>query len=146
MAEPKTKVNDASVADFISAIPDAQVREDCRTITGMMQDATKAKPKMWGPSIVGFGQYRLVYAGGREADWMLIGFSPRKQNIVLYGVQQHDELMAQLGTHSCGKGCLYIKRLSDVHLPTLKKLVRLSVQRRTNSPDSRRRDERGVQD
>src|SRR5258708_39217416 len=114
MAELKTKVNDASVANFFSAIPDAQVREDCRTITGMMQAATKAKPKMWGASIVGFGEHRVVYDGGREADWMLLGFSRRKQNIVLYGVQHNDELLAKLGKHSCGKGCLYIKRLSDV--------------------------------
>ncbi|HJX83338.1 MAG TPA: DUF1801 domain-containing protein [Candidatus Angelobacter sp.] len=133
MAEPKTKVNTASVADFVSAIPDAQVREDCQTITGMMQAATKAKPKMWGPSIVGFGEHRVVYAGGREADWMMMGFSPRKQNIVLYGVHQNDELLAKLGTHSCGKGCLYIKRLSDVHLPTLKKLVSTSVKRKTKA-------------
>jgi hypothetical protein len=133
MAELKTKVNDASVAGFLRAISDAQVGEDCRTITGIMQAATKAKPKMWGSSIVGFGQYRQVYAGGREADWMLMGFSPRKQNIVLYGVHQDDELLAKLGTHSCGKGCLYIKRLADVHLPTLKKLVRASVQRKTKA-------------
>jgi hypothetical protein len=133
MAEPKTKVNTASVADFVSAIPDVQVREDCRTITGMMQAATKAKPKMWGPSIVGFGEHRVVYAGGREADWMMMGFSPRKQNVVLYGIHQNDELLAKLGTHSCGKGCLYIKRLSDVHLPTLKKLVSTSVKRKTKA-------------
>jgi hypothetical protein len=131
MAELKTKVNEASVADFLSAIPDAQAREDCRTITGIMQTATKAKPKMWGPSIVGFGEHRVVYAGGREADWMMMGFSPRKQNIVLYGVHHDDELLAKLGKHSCGKGCLYIKRLEDVHLPTLKKLVITSVKRKT---------------
>jgi hypothetical protein len=130
MAEPKTKVNNASVADFLSAIPDAQVREDCRTIAAIMQAATKGRPKMWGPSIVGFGEHRVVYAGGREADWMMIGFSPRKQNIVLYGIGLTDELLAELGTHSCGKGCLYIKRLAEVHLPTLKKLVRASVQRK----------------
>jgi hypothetical protein len=133
MAELKTKINDASVADFLSAIPDTQVREDCRMIAGMMQTATKAKPKMWGPSIVGFGEHRVVYAGGREADWMMMGFSPRKQNIVLYGVQHNDELLAKLGKHSCGKGCLYIKRLEDVHLPTLKKLVGVSVKRKTKA-------------
>ena len=133
MAEPKTKVNNASVAGFLSAIPDAQVREDCRTITAIMQAATKDKPKMWGPSIVGFGLHRVVYAGGREADWMMMGFSPRKQNIVLYGVKHDDALLAKLGTHSSGKGCLYIKRLSDVHLPTLKKLVSTSVKRKTKA-------------
>ena len=133
MAELKTKINKASVADYLSAIPDVQVREDCRTITTMMQAATKAKPKMWGPSIVGFGEHRVVYAGGREADWMMMGFSPRKQNIVLYGVHHDDELLAKLGKHSCGKGCLYINRLSDVHLPTLKKLVSTSVKRKTKA-------------
>jgi hypothetical protein len=133
MAEAKTKVNKASVADFLKAIPDGQVREDCRTIAGIMQSASKASAKMWGPSIVGFGEHRVVYAGGREADWMMIGFSPRKQNIVLYGVHQNDELLAKLGTHSCGKGCLYIKRLSDVHVPTLKKLVSVSVQRKAKT-------------
>ena len=102
MAELKTKINDASVADFLSAIPDAKVREDCRAITSMMQTATKAKPKMWGPSIIGFGQHRVVYPNGRELDWMVIGFSPRKQNIVLYGVHHDDELLAKLGKHSKG--------------------------------------------
>lgn len=130
MAEPKTRVNNASVAGYLSAISNTQVREDCRTIATIMQTATKAKPKMWGPSIVGFGEHRVVYAGGREADWMLIGFSPRKQDIALYGVHHDAKLLAKLGTHSCGKGCLYIKRLSDVHVPTLKTLVRASVQRK----------------
>ena len=94
---------------------------------------------MWGAGIVGFGTYRCTYANGREADWMVTAFSPRKQNITLYlmgGFAGRDELMAALGKHSCGKSCLYIKRLSDVHLPTLKKLVRASVQhvKKTNPP------------
>jgi len=133
MAEPKTKVNDASVADFLNAIPNAQVREDCWTIANMMQEATNDKPKMWGPSIVGFGTHRTVYANGKEADWMLIAFSPRKQNITLYALSDfagQDEILARLGKHSCGKGCLYIKRLSEVDLPTLKELVHASVQHR----------------
>jgi hypothetical protein len=136
MAELKTKANDAPVADFLNAIADARVREDCWTIVEMMQAATKAEPKMWGTSIVGFGEFRYVYDSGREADWMLIGFSPRKQNITLYimdGFEEYGELMARLGVHSCAKSCLYIKRLSDVHLPTLKTLVRKSVQRRMKS-------------
>lgn len=130
MAELKTKLNDASVDDFLNAIKDEQVRKDCRAITDMMQKATKAKPQMWGSAIVGFGSRRYKYASGREIDWMLIAFSPRKQNITLYissGFEGYDELLAQLGKHSCGKGCLYIKRLSDVHLPTLKKLINASV-------------------
>jgi hypothetical protein len=139
MSEPKTKVNDASVADFLNAIPQAQVREDCWTIAQMMEAATDDKPKMWGANIVGFGRHRTVYANGKEADWMLIAFAPRKQNLVLYGLigfEGHEELLARLGKHSCGKGCLYIKRLSDVDLPTLKELVQASVRHRMKTDPS----------
>ena len=143
MAELKTKLNDASVDDFLNAIKDEQVRTDCWAIADIMQKATKAKPQMWGSAIVGFGSRRYKYSSGREMDWMLIGFSPRKQNITLYilsGFKGQDELMAQLGKHSCGKGCVYIKRLSDVHLPTLKKLINASVKHmlKTNPLDKRR--------
>ena len=130
MTELKTKVNNASVDDFLNSIKDEQVREDCWTILDIMRKATNAEPKMWGSSIVGFGSYHYKYASGREADWMLTAFSPRKQNITLYlmsGFKEYDELMAQLGKHSCGKSCLYIKRLSDIHVPTLKKLIKASV-------------------
>jgi hypothetical protein len=132
MPELKTKKTEASAADFLNAIADPQVREDCWTIAGIMQEAAKEEPKMWGSNIVGFGHSRQVYANGKEADWMLIAFAPRKQNLTLYigGFEENPDLMAKLGTHSCGKGCLYIKRLSDVHLPTLKKLVQASVKRR----------------
>jgi hypothetical protein len=136
MAEPTTKVNEASMADFLNAIPQAQVREDCWTIAEIMQAATDDKPKMWGTNIVGFGRHRTVYAKGKEADWMLIAFAPRKQNITLYGLigfEGHEELLARLGKHSCGKGCLYIKRLSDIDLPTLKELVQASVQHKTKT-------------
>jgi uncharacterized protein DUF1801 len=142
MAELKTKRNDASVDDFLNAIKDEQVRKDCQAIADIMQKATKAKPQMWGSAIVGFGSRRYKYASGREIDWMLIAFSPRKQNITLYvssGFEGYDELMAGLGKHSCGKGCIYIKRLSDVHLPTLKKLIKGSVKHilKTFPPDKR---------
>lgn len=140
MAELKTKLTDASVDDFLNAIKDEQVRQDSWAIAEMMQKATKAAPKMWGPSIVGFGNHRYKYPNGREMDWMVIAFSPRKQNITLYLATEfegRDELLAALGSHSCGKSCLYIKRLSDVHLPTLKKLVKASVKHvlKTNSPE-----------
>jgi Domain of unknown function (DU1801) len=140
MTDLKTKLNDASVADFLNSIKDEQVRKDCWTIVDIMQEATKAKPQMWGTNIVGFGSYHYKYASGREGDWMLTAFSPRKQNITLYlygGFDGRDELMAQLGKHSCGKACIYIKRLSDVHLPTLKKLIKGSVKHmlKTNPPD-----------
>jgi hypothetical protein len=142
MTDIKTKLNDASVEDFLNSIKDDQVRKDCWTIVEIMQEATKAKPQMWGSSIVGFGSYHYQYASGREGDWMLSAFSPRKQNITLYicaSFEGRDELMAQLGKHSCGKACIYIKRLSDVHLPTLKKLIKGSVKHmlKTNPPDKR---------
>ena len=131
MAEPKTKPNDIPVSDFINAIADEQVRQDCWTIVEIMQQATQAPARMWGTAIVGFGQYRAVYASGNGVDWLMIGFSPRKQAITLYlmlgGMEGSDELLARLGKYTRGKGCLYIKRLSDVDLPTLKELVRASV-------------------
>ena len=142
MAELKTKRNNASVDDFLDAIKDEQVRKDCRAIADIMQEATKAKPQMWGSSIVGFGSFRYKYGSGRENDWMLTAFSPRKQNITLYiwpGFEGCDDLMAQLGKYSSGKACVYIKRLSDVHLPTLKKLIKASVKHilKTFPPDKR---------
>lgn len=131
MAELKTQRTDASVDAFLDAIENEQVRSDCHALAKLMQSATRAKPQMWGPAIVGFGSCRYKYPDGREMDWMLIAFSPRKQNITLYlnpQCEQYDELLARLGKHSCGKACLYIKRLSEVDLPTLKQLIRSSVQ------------------
>lgn len=131
MAELKTKQTDASVKDFLNQISDKQRRDDCFAIAKMMEEATGAKPKMWGSSIVGFGSYRYKGASGREGDWMLTGFSPRKNELTVYlmtGVQKHQELVDQLGKLKTSKGsCLYIKRLDDVHLPTLKKLIKESV-------------------
>jgi hypothetical protein len=142
MAELKTKLTQASVEEFLNSIKNDQVRQDCWAIVDIMHAATKAKPQMWGASIVGFGSYHYKYASGREADWILIGFSPRKQNITLYimaGFKHYDELLARLGKYTHAKSCLYIKRLSDVHLPTLKELVNTSVQHmlKTHSADSR---------
>lgn len=130
MAELKTKPTDQSVRDFLNQIPDEERRENCFALAKLMQEITGSKPKMWGPSIVGFGSYHYKYASGREGDWMLTGFSPRKKDLTLYimmGFDKHPELMKQLGKHSVGKSCLYIKRLSDIHLPTLKKLIKASV-------------------
>lgn len=130
MAEPKTKQTTASVEDFINAVKDEQTREDCWAVVKLMQEATKAEPKMWGPSIVGFGLYTYKYASGKTGDWPLLGFSPRKQNLTLYimaGFDEYDELMDKLGNFTCGKSCIYIKRLSDLHLPTLKKLMKASI-------------------
>ena len=129
MPEPKTKLTAASVDDFLDAIPNEQVRDDCRTIAGIMEKAAKAPARMWGSSIIGFGTQKCTYADGREAEWMLTAFSPRRQNITLYlgHLDQQRDLLDKLGGHSCGKGCVYIWRLSDVHMPTLTKLVKSSV-------------------
>jgi hypothetical protein len=129
MAELKTKQNDASVDDFLGGFPE-ETRRDCYEIIKMMKQATRAEPKMWGASIVGFGSYHYKGKSGREGDWMLTGFSPRKQNLTLYlmlGFERHDSLLKNLGKHSLGKGCLYIKRLSDVDKKALKKLITESV-------------------
>lgn len=131
MAELKTKLNNASVDKFLKTVTDEQKRADCFALVEIMKQATKAEPKMWGSSIVGFGSYHYKYASGREADWMLVGFSPRKQNLTVYimaGFEEYEALLTKLGTkHSTGKSCLYIKRLDDLHLPTLKKMIQKSV-------------------
>ena len=131
MAELKTKLTDASVEDFLDGIADERKRHDSYTILAMMQEVTGVEAKMWGDSIVGFGSYHYKYASGREADWPLVGFSPRKQNLTLYimsGFEQYDELLQRLGKHSTGKACLYVKRLADVDLAVLRELVKLSVE------------------
>ena len=130
MAELKTRQNDQDVMAFLNAIPDEQRRQDCMAILALMRDVTGAEPKMWGDSIVGFGSYHYRYATGREGDSMITGFSPRKQNLTLYlssGFEQHGDQLQRLGKHSVGKACLYIKRLDDVDLPTLRELVQRSV-------------------
>jgi uncharacterized protein DUF1801 len=130
LAELKTKQTEESVEKFLNEINDAGRREDCYKVAKLMEEATGSKPKMWGESIVGFGSYHYKGASGREGDWPLIGFSPRKQNLTLYimaGFDGYGELMKRLGKHSSAKSCLYIKRLDDIHLPTLKKLIRESV-------------------
>ncbi len=131
MADLKTVPTKVSVDKFLKGITDEQKREDCYQILDMMKKATKAQARMWGTSIVGFGKYHYVYASGREGDWFIAGFSPRKQNLTLYsmgGFLQFDDLMEQLGKHSTGKGCLYINKLEDVDIKVLKKLISKSVQ------------------
>ena len=143
MAENKTKPTNQSVAEFLNNIPDAQRREDCRTVAKLMEEVTGSKPKMWGPSIVGFGSYHYKYASGREGDWLMTGFSPRKQDLTLYimmGFEKRGDLMKQLGKHRVAKSCLYIKRLSDIHLPTLKKLIEASVKDLTTYIEKQKRE------
>ncbi len=128
----KTKVNDASVERFLNTVKDERVRNDCYEILKIMQQATKEEPKMWGTSIVGFGSYHYKGKSGREGDWMLTGFSPRKQNLTLYlmgGFEESKELLKKLGKHKTSVGCLYIKKLDDVDKKVLKELVVASVKR-----------------
>ncbi len=131
MSEPKTRPTDASVDDYLDEIEDETRRQDCRTLVRIMKKVTGAKPRMWGPSIVGFGTYHYKYASGREGDWPLTGFSSRKRELTLYimaGYTRDEELMAKLGKHKTGKSCLYVKRLADVDLKVLERLVTASVE------------------
>ena len=130
MAELKTKPTERSVEEFLNSLPEENRRKECLAILKLMKDVTKKKPKMWGPSIVGFGEYHYHYESGREGDWFLTGFSPRKQNLTLYimaGFAEYADLMKKLGKHKTGKSCLYINKLGDIDLPVLKELIALSV-------------------
>ncbi len=130
MSDLKTKKNRASVRKFLESVENQTRREDAFEVLELMEKVTGEAPAMWGKSIVGFGSYHYKYASGQEGDFMLVGFSPRKQNLVLYimpGFSAYGELMKKLGKHKTGKSCLYINKLEDVHLPTLRKLVRESV-------------------
>lgn len=129
-AELKTRRTSASVTAFISTVKDPAVRKDLRTITALMKKITGSKPSMWGPNIVGFGSITLRYSTGRELDWMLCGYAPRKQALTLYlttGFPFQESLMKKLGKHKHGKGCLYIQSLHDVDLTVLEKIVAASV-------------------
>lgn len=131
MAEPKTTPTGMSVDAFIEAVGHARRREEARAVCAMMARVTGEEPEMWGPSIVGFGRYHYKYDSGREGDWMLTGFAPRKAALTVYimpGFSQYDRLMARLGKHRTGKSCLYINKLDDVDLAVLAELVRLSVE------------------
>src|SRR5579863_7894266 len=126
MADNKTKPTKLSVAAFIDAIPDSTRRADAKALVKLMQNAAGEKPKMWGPSIIGFGSYHYRYDSGREGDMPLIGFSPRKAATVLYGLIGSSDapaLLAKLGRHTTGKGCLYIKKLADVDQVVLEALA-----------------------
>ena len=132
MAELKTKVNDASVDKFLKGIKDETKRDDSFQVLEIMKKVTRAEPKMWGTSIIGFGDYHYKYESGREGDYFLTGFSPRKQNLTLYifgGFDGHEELLNKLGKYTLGKGCLYIKKLEDVDTKVLKELVTRSVKK-----------------
>ena len=128
-AQNKTQKTKASVATFLGALDETR-RRDCETLVRMLKRVTNAEPKMWGPSIVGFGDYHYKYESGREADWFEAGFSPRKKDLTLYlmGSSGFDgPLFRKLGKHSHGKGCLYIRQLDDVDVAVLEEIARGAV-------------------
>jgi hypothetical protein len=127
----KTRPTEASVASFVAAIDDERRRADCQRLIALMSEATGEPATLWGPSIIGFGSYHYRYASGREGDAPLVGFSPRKSALTLYASAddvRRAELLARLGPHKLGKGCVYVKRLSDVDEPTLVELIRAGIE------------------
>lgn len=139
MTQNKTQPTDASVEQFLAGLADEAQRRDSQALVALMRDITGAEPRLWGESIVGFGTYRYRYASGREGDWPLTGFSPRKQNLTIYlsyGFERHGELLERLGKYKLGKACLYLKRLEQVDHEALRELVRRSVEevRAANAP------------
>ena len=129
MAELKTQKQNTGVKEFLEGITDPEVKQDCMTLDKLMGKITGDEGDMWGTSIVGYGTYHYKYASGREADWMKMGFSPRKQNLTLYilsGFEGQKDLLAKLGKHSLGKGCLYLKRLSDIDMKVLEEIIKRS--------------------
>ena len=130
MTENKTKETKASVDKFISNIKEEVIREDCYKLIELMKSVTKEEPKMWGPSIIGFGTYHYKYASGREGDMCLTGFSPRKQNFTIYlmgGLEKQKTQLEKLGKHKIGKACLYLKSLNEVNQKILKEMIVQSV-------------------
>jgi hypothetical protein len=130
MAENKTTTTKASVTAFLEAIPEQSRRADAKTLLKLMKTASGEKPAMWGPSIIGFGSYHYKYESGREGDMPLVGFSPRKAATVIYGTHgcpNAETMLAKLGKHTTGKGCLYIKKLADVNQKVLEELIAKSV-------------------
>jgi hypothetical protein len=133
MAELKTKKTAVSVDSFLDGVADAQQRADAFVVLEMMQEITGETPKMWGPSIVGFGEYHYVYDSGHEGDCCLIGFSPRKSALVIYFnagfFEQVGPTLKKLGKCKTSKGCMYIKKLADIDLAVLRELIETNLQR-----------------
>lgn len=131
MAEAKLKPNDQSVAGFLDKIPDEARRTECYELLNLMKRVTSTDPKIWGSGLIGFGNYHYKYASGHEGDCFVAGFAPRKTALTLYitaGVERFPKLLAKLGKHKAGKGCLYIKKLHDVNLEVLEDLLSKSVE------------------
>lgn len=130
MAELKTKKTEVPVSEFVAGIKEEEIRKDTQKLVKLMEKASGAKGKMWGPAIIGFGDHRLVYESGRELDWFKIGFSPRKGKFSIYAMSEimsDEKLMAKLGKHKTSKGCLYVTKLSDVDEKVLLQLLEKSV-------------------
>ena len=130
MEKLKTQKTKVSVSAFLKRIADAERRKDCQTLVRIMKKIVGVAPKMWGSSIVGFGHYHYKYASGRENDWFLAGFSPRKKDLTIYlmsGIDRHDALLPRLGKYTTGKSCLYIKRLADIDMAVLEELLAESM-------------------
>jgi hypothetical protein len=130
MSDLKTKANQQSINAYLNTIEPQKKREDSFAILALMQEVSGEEPQMWGDKIVGFGHYQYKYASGREGEWFLAGFAPRKQNLTLYimsGFDGYDELLSKLGKHSTGKSCLYIKKLEDIDPSILRQLIAQSV-------------------
>ncbi|MCA6073700.1 DUF1801 domain-containing protein [Fulvivirga sedimenti] len=126
----KTTPNDGSVKEFIGSVVDPEKRADAEVLLKLMKQITGSKPVMWGDSIVGFGKYHYVYASGREGDWFLTGFSPRKQNLTIYimdGFSKYERQLKKLGKSKNSVSCLYVKRLSDIDIDVLEVILRESV-------------------
>ena len=131
MSENKTRKTGASVEEFLESVPNSRRREDGFAVLAMMREITGREPEMWGPSIIGFGDYHYKYESGREGDFFLTGFSPRKQSLTLYimdGLEGHEGLLGKLGKHRTGAACLYINKLADVDVDVLRKLIRISFE------------------
>ncbi len=132
MAEPKTKRNTASVNEFIATVSDEQKRADSKVLVSIMSEVSGCEAEMWGGSIIGFGRYNYKYKSGREGEWMLCGFSPRKQSMTVYVMgssKEIEEMITHLGKHKRSKGCLYFKRLADLDIELLKKIIKASIER-----------------
>jgi hypothetical protein len=140
VAELKTRPTRASVTAFMAAIEDRQMRADAKQVAAMMRRATGKRATMWGPGIVGYGRYHYRYASGREGEFMITGFAPRKQALTVYimpGFGRFDKLMSKLGKYKTGKSCLYIRRLADIDEAVLERLIRESVEYMRKQYDTR---------
>jgi len=130
MPDLKTQQNEDDIFLFLESVSNQQRKEDAFKVLSLITEIVGEEPKMWGTSIIGYGSYHYKYESGREGDWFLTGFSPRKQSLTLYimaGFDEYDDLMSKLGKHKTGKSCLYINKLSDVDMDVLKELIAKSV-------------------